>query len=560
MYSNNYFTPNKTYVPYDNQGLYKTTKFMPYSFPYMSHIDATTNVDRYESSLFKKSLNGPIYPTSTIKCPFALPSDTLPKTKLVSLPNIPKYTIKDYLIDNHPLFLQKIRLDETLQKQTEFEAVKIILEKQKQENIRLLEIEKECTDNMKKINQNLIEKIKILSDENDELSLERLKLKRECERIKYEYDKEMYMLLHKKKPKLEPEHFEHFVIPDEEEVSVKEEVIEKPKIDISIKKEIKKPEPVVEQKPETSKQLQIELNTDGHKFGKIEQYRQKKLQKKYANLNDKVESIKISKGVDKDKIYLDMYDNKLSVPPVNTNTVINKSIKNSQNVNNDVNNINNANLNRRDSHPKYKGQIQENVSLDKLFESKKRIEDKQAKNAEESKKKKYLNLNNEKISALDKEKVLEKILSVIINTPNKAKHIYLNEYTKTEEHKDELNQMFDNILKDLSNAINYDLNQLCMLVFEIINSNPDFNVNFENVLVNDNYSQNDFSNDIQSDCKTLLNKYIIPHFKSLIQTSEIDIETASNFICKALLNVTVDNINVIINKINPILKLILINS
>ena len=85
-----------------------------------------------------------------------------------------------------------------------------------------------------------------------------------------------------------------------------------------------------------------------------------------------------------------------------------------------------------------------------------------------------------------------------------------------------------------------DIDIACELLFEIVNSNCDINLNPYKLKDKNEYDRNDFENDLSEDYANIIFK-VIKHIKNMYNNNRINEQFASDFLAKAILNFEYDN-------------------
>ena len=394
-------------------------------------------------------------------------------------------------------------------------SIKNFLEKESIENKELFEKENSFYEKLKQQIEQLLQKIRELQKENDDLKYQ-IKLKNKNDNtIRAQIN---FTIKPKKKKKIinEIEKIESFNIEKtnvekfrsakkiEEELELDHEIIEKKKRYKLIKEKI----------------VQLNLN---HKFGKIDQIRketiEKELQKEKEELEElyrlKKERLKYEKPIILESEMLINDNDKENNLKTFVKTVKTKDleIENEYHFNFDDTNIKEAKINRRKL---TENQIKEISKMD--------------------------NLNSKKVSINKK----NEILSILINdiekycqNLKKNKLIYNPKQIKeVKENKIYLKKLFYDLCK--SPNLNVDINDAIELLFEIVNSNYNDNLNYMKLKDKNEYDKDDFDIDLNDEYKDIINK-TIEHITNMYNLKRIDSKFAPEFLARAILNCEYDD-------------------
>ena len=89
-------------------------------------------------------------------------------------------------------------------------------------------------------------------------------------------------------------------------------------------------------------------------------------------------------------------------------------------------------------------------------------------------------------------------------------------------------------------------------LFELLNTNHNNNLDFNNLETNKNYNETDFENDLDNYYLDIYLK-ILEHFKKMIKEKRISLQIAVNYLSKALLNL--DEYDILLQeKLNLVLE------
>ena len=156
------------------------------------------------------------------------------------------------------------------------------------------------------------------------------------------------------------------------------------------------------------------------------------------------------------------------------------------------------------------------------------------------------NLNSNLITIENKLLVLKKLILKIEKYSKTFKpnnFIYVIKYVNTTNKKDLLRNKFYELLdviknhpeKEKETITNLDIDTTLYLIFEILHSNPNPNLNADDIKNNPSYSEKDFENDLDQRYKPIID-LVIEHLKKMLNEKRIQLSVACNFINKGLLN------------------------
>jgi hypothetical protein len=203
---------------FTNNNLYKTTKFQPFSLNYYSQIleqpknlsntefkKPTNFQELKEQNLLAQKRNEDLLKQnhkSILDCYL-----NLKNTKSI-LMDYPKYNLGKYLNSKNVMMNQNNISEKILTKQNELLALESILKNQSEQNRLLFEEENDYCNTMKQLNSDLLEKVKKLAEENDEIIYKRKKLHMENELMEKEINETLIKLMNRKikeppEPKIE---------------------------------------------------------------------------------------------------------------------------------------------------------------------------------------------------------------------------------------------------------------------------------------------------------------------------------------------------------------------
>ena len=166
------------------------------------------------------------------------------------------------------------------------------------------------------------------------------------------------------------------------------------------------------------------------------------------------------------------------------------------------------------------------------------------------------NLNSKKIKIEDKEKVLDYVIKKIEEYADETGEydvIYnQNVFENLNQNKPYLKKLFYQILNEQDSKI--DIKFLVQLVFEIINSNYNFNINGEKLKLQNEYNYNDFQEDLNENYLGIVSK-TIEHLKKMIQMKRCSRDFGAQFFSKAIMNFEYNNemLSRLFDVIEPIL-------
>ena len=507
---------------FTNNNLYKTTKFQPFSLNYYSQIleqpknlsntefkKPTNFQELKEQNLLAQKRNEDLLKQnhkSILDCYL-----NLKNTKSI-LMDYPKYNLGKYLNSKNVMMNQNNISEKILTKQNELLALESILKNQSEQNRLLFEEENDYCNTMKQLNSDLLEKVKKLAEENDEIIYKRKKLHMENELMEKEINETLIKLMNRKiKEPPEPKMELNIVNEEEDEKEIINEV-ENPilrgnkKIPVEEEEEEEEEDEELKEKKKQYKLIKNEiyyLNMN-HKPGKLDEIRKKELEKKLQIRKKELEELYKKKKI----------KNKFEEPIQVTTEVIIEKNKNDDLDNNSK--VKNFKASIRKSNDVF---IEDNnVNISKLED-----------------------LNSKNIKVEDKLKVLLNIIEKIENYANSTgedKVIYEEQIFDTlYKNKPYLKKIYYDLLGNPN--LKYDIKFLVQLLFLIINSNYHYNLNPQNLKSQQNYDANDFQNDLNSDYSNIyLN--ILEHLKKMIQMKRSSRDFAAQFLSKALMNFEYD--------------------
>ena len=579
---------------FSNYYLYKTTKFQPHvlindlpsqqSTKYSNHTiedlksensKANERNNKYHQNLIDNSIKH---------------YEKFQSSKKIkpSVLEYPKLTLKNYLYDNYPIDLQKNIDQRILDKQSELIATKAILENQLLKNDEMFQIENEYCSKMQNINEELLNKIRELNDKNNEIIKQRKKLLKDYNNM----EQQIHFTLNAIMKKKEEEEEENVIINEPVEInnnSNTEILKSKAKIEDSFETDVEIKEK--KKKYKLIKEKIYELNMN-HKPGPLDKIRKKKLEeqlkKEEEELKKMIEIKKKQKAFSKPIIKKEVItfehdlskgnvvdlndskniiDNKMSIffnKDNNDEEESENKIKNSDNNINIINSDHNIDNNSESNSNIFtKSQIKNNanfISIENTIENKNSSnyinvdnnddddnfddnnfdDDNNVDNNDD-----YPDLDTKKISINEKEKVLENIINRInlysaqIKDPNFK--IYTQETIKEindiKKNKNKIKNLFYKIKENPDCSIEMEV--LPILIFEIVNTNYDLNINEQKLVLKSNYDENDFLLDLSDDYKNIIHK-VIGHLRKMIVEDRCNINVGTMFLCKAVCNFPYD--------------------
>ena len=399
-----------------------------------------------------------------------------------------------------------------LTKENEILSIKNFLEKETNENKELFEMENSYYEKLKLQIEKLLQKIRDLQKENDDLKYQ-IKLKKKNDNT---IRAQINFSIKPKKKKIfnEIEKIDSF--------NIEKSNLDKFKSSKKIEDELEFDEEIKEKKKRYKliKEKIVQLNLN-HKFGKIDQIRKEAIEKELKKEKEelerlyqlKKEKLKYEKPIilESEMLINDKNNNnnfenlKTSVKSVKTK---NLDIENEFHFNFDDRNIKEEKKNRR-----------------KLTES--QIEEIN----------KMENLNSKKVSIEEKKKVLSNLINKIEkfsqNTEKKKLIYYPKQIKEIKENKIYLKKLFYDLSKNPN--LNIDIDDAIELLFEIVNSNYNDNLNYMKLRDKNEYEKDDFDIDLNDEYKDIINK-TIKHINNMYNLKRIDSKFAPEFLARAILN------------------------
>ena len=593
---------------FSNYYLYKTTKFRPHvlinDLPEQQSTKSSNHtLEDLKSENSKASERNKNYYQNLIdnSIKHYEKFNSLNKNKNSSVLEYPKLTLKNYLYNNYPIDLQKNIDQRILDKQSELIATKAILENQLLKNEEMFQIENEYCKKMQNINEDLLKKIKELNDKNNEISKQRKNLLKNYNKLEQQIHFTLNAIMKNKENEEENviinEPVENINNTNTEILKSKAKIEESFETDLEIKEKRKKYKLI--------KEKIYELNMN-HKPGKLDEIRKKKLQeqlkKEEEELKKMIEIKKQQKAFSKPIVKKEVItfehdinkgnvvdlndskniiDNKMSIimnkdnndssddfnnnnkksSLTNTKIIINNTnnydnnyddINININDDNDNININDNNNDNNDSNIFSNSQIKNNVN----YISNENSNNNNNNDYDDN----FPDLDTKKVSINEKEEVLDNIINRInlfSAQIEDKKQIYtketIKEINEIKKNKKKIKNLFYKIKENSDFSVEMEI--LPILIFEIVNSNYDLNINEQKLRLKSNYDENDFFLDLNDDYKNIIKK-VIDHLRKMIIEDRCNIDIGTMFLCKAVCNFPIDEnmLNTLYLVIEKILK------
>ncbi len=441
-----------------------------------------------------------------------------------------KYNLGDYLNKRNPMIYQNNINEKILTKQNELLALESVLQNQSEQNRLLFEEENEYCNKMQKMNEDLLNRVKELANKNDDIIYQRKLLWKKNSLMEQEINNELIKLMNRK-PNEPPEPIMEFNKVEEEE----EEVIEEPKNEIlrapakKIEEDTDSDEEIKEKKKQylLLKEEIYQLNMN-HNPGKLDEIRKKKLEKMIEDQKKQLENLykqkkkkmKLEKPIQlSSQIYIEQNEDEKEI-----------------------------NLNKDSNIKKFKASVKKEIDENSDLSNENVRVSNEYSNME--------NLNSKKIKIEDKEKVLDYVIKKIEEYADETGEydvIYnQNVFENLNQNKPYLKKLFYQILNEQDSKI--DIKFLVQLVFEIINSNYNFNINGEKLKLQNEYNYNDFQEDLNENYLGIVSK-TIEHLKKMIQMKRCSRDFGAQFFSKAIMNFEYNNemLSRLFDVIEPIL-------
>ena len=402
-----------------------------------------------------------------------------------------------------------------LTKENEILSIKNFLEKESKENKELFDMENSYYEKLKIQIEQLLQKIRDLQKENDDLKYQ-IKLKKKNDNtIRAQIN---FTIKPKKKNKIinEIENIESF--------HIEKTNIEKFRSAKKIEEELELDDEIIKKKKKFKlvKEKMIQLNLN-HKFGKIDQIRkeaiEKQLQKEKEELEElyrlKREKLKYEKPI--------ILDSEMIINDNNKYNQLKTSIRSVKTQNLDIEN---------EFH-----YVFDDRNIIEAKNNKRQLTESQIKEIN-----KMENLNSKKVSINKKKEVLSTLINNIEKFCEKSKNNNLiynpKQIQNIKENKIYLKKLFYDLCKNPN--LNIDIGDAIALLFEIVNSNYNDNLNYMKLRDKDEYDKEDFEIDLNDEYKDIINK-TIKHIKNMYNSKRIDSKFAPEFLAKAILNCEFDD-------------------
>ena len=395
----------------------------------------------------------------------------------------------------------------------------------------MFQIENEYCKKMQNINEDLLKKIKELNDKNNEISKQRKNLLKNYNKMEQQIHFTLNAIMKKKEEEenvIINEPVENINNTNTEILKSKAKIEESFETDLEIKEKRKKYKLI--------KEKIYELNMN-HKPGKLDEIRKKKLQeqlkKEEEELKKMIEIKKQQKAFSKPIVKKEVItfehdinkgnvvdlndskniiDNKMSIimnkdnndssddfnnnnkksSLTNTKIIINNTNNydnNYDDINININDDNDNNDNNNDSNIFSNSQIKNNVN----YISNENSNNNNNNDYDDN----FPDLDTKKVSINEKEEVLDNIINRInlfsVQIEDK-KQIYTKETIKEindiKKNKKKIKNLFYKIKENSDFSVEMEI--LPILIFEIVNSNYDLNINEQKLRLKSNYDENDF--------------------------------------------------------------------
>ena len=447
-----------------------------------------------------------------------------------TLINYQKYNLGEYLNKRNPMIYQNNLNEKILTKQNELLALESVLKNQTEQNKLLFEEENDYCNKMQKMNEDLLNRVKELAIQNDDIIYKRKLLWKNNSLIEQEINNELIKLMNRKQNE-PPEPIMEFNKVEKED----EEIIIEPKKEIlrSSAKKIEEDTESDEEIKEKKKQYLLlkeeiyQLNMN-HNPGKLDEIRKKKLeqmieeqQKQIENLyKQKKKKAKLEKPIKiSSQIYIEQNENEKEID-----------------------------LNKDSNIKKFKASIKKDIDDNSDLSNENMRVSNEYSNLE--------NLNSKKIKIEDKEKVLDCVIKKIEDYADETGEydvIYnQNVFENLNQNKPYLKKIFYQILNDPNTKT--EIKFLVQLLFEILNSNYNFNINGEKLRSKNEYNYNDFQEDLNENYLSIFTK-IVEHLKKMIQMKSCSRDFGAQFLSQAIMNFEYNNemLSRLFDVIEPIL-------
>lgn len=516
-----------SYIPsYQYPSLYKTNKFKANAFGGYNQLSSvSTNTNQlYHTSLYGninqiKQQNS-IASKRNNELLSKLHSNMLETYARNNLPNqfsslleSSKYNMGTYLNENHPTAFQTDINYKLLTKQNELIAVKTVLESQIEQNQQLLQLENDYCSKMQKTNEELLKKIQELSDQNDKLTYDRQRIQKNYAVMEEQINFSLMSLM--TRPKKEPKADIEFIPPKKEEIKVEEPIKEEEEEseDEEVKERIKRYKLI--------KEKIVTLNMN-HTPGKLDEIRKKQLEEQLKKEQQEIEERLKSKKM-KEKFTRPMI--------LNSTMIIEKKEKEGDKQKDTIE----LNINDHIGGKTYTN-TGDDTTIKQYTTSFKKMQTILPKKENIKEEQELEDLSSKKVSNKEKEKVLSITIKKIEDYMKECQQgtkIYKDYHSSTGELRHDIRKIYEELKNNTNVDVNIDI--LPMLIFEIVNSNYNLNLNPEKLKDKGEYDLGDFEIDLNEDYQVIVND-TIKHLRKVIINGYGDKQTISVFLAKALCN------------------------
>ena len=516
-----------SYIPsYQYPSLYQTNKFKANAFGGYNQLSSvSTNTNQlYHTSLYGninqiKQQNS-IASKRNNELLSKLHSNMLETYARNNLPNkfsslleSSKYNMGTYLNENHPTAFQTDINYKLLTKQNELIAVKTVLESQIEQNQQLLQLENDYCSKMQKTNEELLKKIQELSDQNDKLTYDRQRIQKNYAVMEEQINFSLMSLM--TRPKKEPKADIEFIPPKKEEIKVEEPIKEEEEEseDEEVKERIKRYKLI--------KEKIVTLNMN-HTPGKLDEIRKKQLEEQLKKEQQEIEERLKSKKM-KEKFTRPMI--------LNSTMIIEKKEKEGDKQKDTIE----LNINDHIGGKTYTN-TGDDTTIKQYTTSFKKMQTILPKKENIKEEQELEDLSSKKVSNKEKEKVLSITIKKIEDYMKECQQgtkIYKDYHSSTGELRHDIRKIYEELKNNTNVDVNIDI--LPMLIFEIVNSNYNLNLNPEKLKDKGEYDLGDFEIDLNEDYQVIVND-TIKHLRKVIINGYGDKQTISVFLAKALCN------------------------
>ena len=516
-----------SYIPsYQYPSLYKTNKFKANAFRGYNQLSSvSTNTNQlYHTSLYGninqiKQQNS-IASNRNNELLSKLHSNMLETYARNNLPNqfsslleSSKYNMGTYLNENHPTAFQTDINYKLLTKQNELIAVKTVLESQIEQNQQLLQLENDYCSKMQKTNEELLKKIQELSDQNNKLTYDRQRIQKNYAVMEEQINFSLMSLM--TRPKKEPKADIEFIPPKKEEIKVEEPIKEEEEEseDEEVKERIKRYKLI--------KEKIVTLNMN-HTPGKLDEIRKKQLEEQLKKEQQEIEGRLKSKKM-KEKFTRPMI--------LNSTMIIEKKEKEGDKQKDTIE----LNINDHIGGKTYTN-TGDDTTIKQYTTSFKKMQTILPKKENIKEEQELEDLSSKKVSNKEKEKVLSITIKKIEDYMKECQQgtkIYKDYHSSTGELRHDIRKIYEELKNNTNVDVNIDI--LPMLIFEIVNSNYNLNLNPEKLKDKGEYDLGDFEIDLNEDYQVIVND-TIKHLRKVIINGYGDKQTISVFLAKALCN------------------------